>query len=484
MTMNPGFDVELRETPVPRDAPTNTSTWFAVGVAEKGRTDAPTLHLNPDDVVRAHGARLSTSYFMDAWETYFMEGGSRGYSVRVVGPAAVKASVTLDDAAAADTLKVDAIAEGEWYNNLRAAIVAAAAPNAATHRVLVISHLTDGELERSPEFSDKADAVLWSASAKYVRVTSLAGILPAVVAATALTGGTSDIAGITDAQYDAAIARFSLLLGPGQVSMPGRTTTAAHTSLLTHASLHNRRAVLDAPNDPNKAVLIAAAAAQRSLTVSRFGAMFGPWDVIPGIFPNTTRVAPPSARVSGTIARSDTSSGNPNLPAAGDNGRAQFAIDCVHKFTDADYTELNLAGVNMSRHVFGDDLQVYGFRTLVNPALDKRWREFSGSRTVMYATAQARRVMAGFAFDQIDGQGLKFGELEGAITGVLIPLYEKGALFGGTPGEAFRVNASAAINTPVRIADGELRVVMALKTSPFAEHVVAEIVRRMVGEEV
>lgn len=477
--MRPGFDVELRDTPVPRSAPTNTSTWFVADIAERGPVE-PQLLLSPDDRERTYGGRLSTSYLADAVETAFAEGASRVYVKRVVGDAATVATLDIDDATPAPTLAVDSVAPGAWYNDLTVEVTADGAS-----RTLIVRDADDNVVTQSPAFDDKQQAVEWSQRDRYIRVRSLApNTLPAVAGPAALVGGTDDVVGIDTDTWTAALGGFGLLLGPGQVSLPGKTLAALHSAVLAHCGRNNRRGVLDAPNDPNAAALIAAAAAVRNDVNARYGAMFGPWDVAPGLVPNTTRVVPPCARAAGTIARSDSQTGNPNLPAAGDNGRAQFVIDLTHTYTDDEYTDLNDAGVNMSRFVFGGDPQIYGFRTLVDPAVDDRWVEFSGSRTVMYATAAARSVMATFAFDQIDGQGHKFAELEGAIGGILLPLYRMGALYGATPQEAYRVDAGAAVNTPERVQARELRSVLALKTSPFAEHVVTEIVRRLVTEGV
>lgn len=479
--MRPGFDVELRDTPVPRSAPTDTSTWFVADITEFGPVE-PQLLLSPDDRAKVYGDRLSTSFFADAVETAFAEGASRVYVKRVVGDAADVATHSFSDATPAPTLAVDAAAPGAWYNDLRPAIIVDGAQFS-----IEVDHADDpGKLLTvSPLFDTKAQAVEWSQTNRYIRVRSLAPLtLPVAAAAVALAGGDDDIDGIDNDTWTAALASFGLLLGPGQVSLPGKTLAALHSAVLAHCAVNNRRGALDAPDDPNAAVLEAAAAAVRSDPNARFGAMFGPWDVIPGLTPNTKRTVPPCARAAGTIARSDSQTGNPNLPAAGDNGRAQYVIDLTQTYTDDEYTALNDAGVNMSRFVFGGDPQIYGFRTLVDPDVDPRWVEFSGSRTVMYATSAARGVMATFAFDQIDGQGHKFAELEGAIGGILLPLYRMGALYGSTPQEAYRVDAGTAVNTPERVQARELRSVLALKTSPFAEHVVTEIVRRLVTEEV
>jgi len=481
--MRPGFDTELRDEPVSRSGPIDISTWFVVGPAVKGPLTSRLLVSGKDYTVN-YGGRDEALFVPDSIETFFAEGGTRAYMRRIVGPAATKATHNLLDGTPAATLRVDAAWEGAWYNGLNVEITTADGEFSVS-----VTHDDDPDtvIAAGGPFATKADAVAFFANSDIIRLTSLVPNTSPVAATVNLAGGDDDLDGITDDDYAAGADSFSLMMGPGQVSFPGRTTAEAHAAVLAHCAARNRRGVLDVPDSPNVGTLTAAAAAQRGTLAKqdRYGALFGPWDIVPGVLPNTKRTVPPCARVAGTIARSDNATGNPNLPAAGDNGLAQFALDITQTFTDDEYTTLNDAGVNMSRYIFGNDLQVYGYRTLVDPALDPRWVEFSGSRTIMYATALARKVMATFAFDQIDGEGHAFSELEGSIRSVLLPLYKPmRALYGATPQDAFRVYAGSALNTPERVQNRELRVQMALKTSPFAEHVVTEIVRRLVTEEV
>lgn len=482
--MRPGFDVILRDAPVPRSAPTDVDTAFVVGPTERGPLDA-TLILSPKALDDVFGGDIADSHVHATVETAFAEGVSRVYIKRVVGPGADVATIELDDDAAAATLAVDAISPGAWAHRYEVAITS---PGAGF--VITITDSEDGDkvIEQSPEFATKAEAVAWGEGRELFRVRSLApATLPADAAAAPLAGGDSDHAGITNAERVAALDALSRWLGPGQVAMPGATTAALHSALLAHAAATNRRAVCDLPNDPNEAVVRAAAEAVRDDVNAKFGAAFGPWDIIPGRLAGTTRVVPPCGRVLGTIARLGAATGNPNLPAAGSNGEAQYVIGLTQVYTDDEYESLNEAGCNMSRTLFaGSNIQIYGFRTLVDPEADPRWVEFSGSRTVMYVTSQANAIMANFAFDQIDGQGHKFSELEGALTGVCLDLFNppKNALYGDSPQDAFSVNAGRQVNTPESVQGRNLRAVISLRTSPFAEHVVTEIVRRMVTEEV
>jgi len=476
----PGTEVVIRETPPVRSAPTDTGVWFVVGLAEKGPVDAAYKIDSLADFERIFGARVSYSFLYDSLETYFHEGGGSAYVVRIVGPAAVTAFKVLNDAGAAATLRVESKGPGPYGNNLRIAVLAG---DAGGEFKLQVSHATLGILETSPSLADKTAAFAWAQNSSYIKLVDQASSNdPAVIAAQALAGGADDQAGITDATWETALGKMSRDLGPGQVSYPGRTTDQAHVDLLEHAAAYNRVAILDPPDTATKATLLTSVSGARTVN-ARYGAMFGPWIIIPGITAGTTRTVPPSALVAGLIGKQD-SLGSANVPAAGVNGQAAFAIDLTQAaFLDADREELNGAGFNVIREMFGG-VRVYGWRSLANPVTEVSWKFFNNVRMIMQIAAEAEAIAENFLFQEIDGQGRTIARFNGALVGLLTPFWTEGSLFGLTAGESFDVNTSSAVNTPETIANGELRAIIGVRLSPFGELVHIEIVKVPITEEV
>jgi hypothetical protein len=72
---------------------------------------------------------------------------------------------------------------------------------------------------------------------------------------------------------------------------------------------------------------------------------------------------------------------------------------------------------------------------------------------------------------------VKIAQFGGDLTGMLVPYYEAGALFGSSVDDAFYVDVGPTINTLATIAAGELHALLALRMSPFAEYVVIDIVK-------
>lgn len=278
----------------------------------------------------------------------------------------------------------------------------------------------------------------------------------------------------TDANVVSALDQFNKELGPGQVAAPGITSDAVYTALLAHAAANHRVALLDGANDADPAVVQAAHDAIQGDANNRFGAFFGNWLIIPGLVAGTTRVTPPSAHVAGLIARSDRG-GNPNVPAAGSNGVSNVAIDVAESFLTADADALNDGSVNVFRTVYGN-VELYGFRTLVRKDTDPQWWQFSAARLYMAIAARSEVPLQAAVFAQIDGGRTRLAQLEGELTGVLLGLLNEGALYGGSPTEAFSVDAtSQGTNPDAQIATGTVRAVVNVRMSPFAEVVRMEL---------
>lgn len=471
----PGVEIVSRAAPPSSGYPSDTGVWFAVGQADRGRTDGPVLIRNMSEFTKHFGNRVSYSVLYDALEAFFREGGSTAQVLRVVGPAATVDTATLNDAGAAPAIAVDSIGAGATGLSVDV--------DAVTDGYILRVLLDGVEVERSGTLVTPTDAVNWANKSAYIRVRALGANAPiATGAATDLAGGSDDRAAITDAVRIAALDKLPRTLGPGQVSIPGATTTDAHTGLLEHAEATNRVALLDLPDSADAASLKTGLDADRAATTAEAaqrGAAFGPWIVAPGVVRNTTRTIPPSASVAGLIARSDGLTSNPNVPAAGEAGELQFALGLSQGvFADADRESLNATGANLFREVYGS-VRLYGYRPV---STDEAWRSLAAARTRMAIENQAAAIGEKFMFAQLDGKGQKLAEFNGALRGMLAGFYNIGALYGSTADEAFVVDTGSSVNTPETLANDELHAVIGIRTSPFAELVYIEIVKVPITE--
>ncbi len=477
--MRPGTSIVSQESPPPQSSPTDTGTWFVVGTTDRGPVDSSRKVYSIAEFEKRFGLRQTYSILWDAVDAFFREGGNAAVIGRVVGPAPVLATRTLVDRAGAplSTLRIEAKNPGAWGNGLTVEVINGGAANTF---VLIIRE-AGVEVERSPDQANPAAAATWSALSDYVNVVNLASATvapnnnPLVLAASALTLGNDDRVNAADAQWATALGLFYRDLGPGQVSMPGRTTGTAHTELLSHAQARNRVALLDPTDTTDSNVLITAANNARINSLfERHGALFAPWLRAPGILGGTERDVPPSALAAGLIARSDVSN-SPNVPAAGENGRARYILNVKASWSDPLKESLNANGVNVIRSM-NSSIRLYGFRTLVDSTVPN-WRMLSNARLFMKIIAEGEAIAEQFVFAQIDGRRRKISEYGSQLIGMLLDLYGSGSLYGDTPEEAFSVDVGPNVNTLASIAAQELKAVLAVKASPYAELVVLEIVK-------
>lgn len=487
--MRPGVNITTRESQAPASIPTDTGVGFMVGVTEKGPL-VPVPVFNMTDYERVYGIRQSyaaTAY--DSAEYFFKEGGYKLYVGRVVGPAAVVASVNLPDNVAATTLVAKGKGPGDYANDLNVVV----RTNTQDPTIPVGSWRarvqTDAAviLEESYDLLDDSAGILWASTvSNYIDFTDGASLLDPVAGTYALAGGVLDSVSITDAQWQAAFDRFTKDMGPGQIFAPGRTTAAGMVQIANHALAQSRTALFDGPDTPTSATLIAlpAAVIDTSLKRSRYGGLFAPWVRVPGLTAGTQRVIPPSAMVAGVVARNDAQGLSPNEPSAGGNGVFRTALSLTQSWDDATRQALNAAGVNVLVDKYGQR-KIFGYRTVADPVNDAKWINLGNSRLHRAVSALANAVGERFVFRQIDGQGRLVNEFNAALVGeACMPFFLSGSLYGATPDDAFFVNTSASVNTAATLNNNELHAVITLRMSPFGEEVDIEIVKLLITEEI
>jgi hypothetical protein len=470
----PGTTITTIAAPRRRVPPTDTGVWMPVGITERGPI-VPTPVRSLAEAVSKFGARVNYGILYDALDTFFSERGAVALVSRVVGPAAVVATHTFNDSVAAPSIRVDAANPGDWANTrLTVEIAAGASPG---YYVIIVRY--DGaEVDRSSDLIDVQAAVDWAAHSDWIRVTALGANDPAVTAPAALTAGTDDRAAITDAQWQAALDRYTRDYGPGQVSMPGRYSLVARTALLTHARDRNRFALLDGDPAASRSTIVSNAAALRALgtELARRGQTFARWGVAPGIVAGTSRPVPYSAVQAGMYSRNDAT-GVVGDAVAGDNGTSLYLNDLSANgaaWTDADLEALANAGVTVPRN-FDGLIQTYDDVTLVDQVLDERWLEASTNRLAMALTAEGNAIGDRHMFRKIDGQGFELADFKTDLVAMLRRRWVNRELYGATPADAFAVNTDPPVNTVDSINRRKLRAQIAFKPARTARQVEIEL---------
>lgn len=469
----------------------DTSTAFIAALFEKGPLTAQ-LITSLDRARTVYGADVAYSQAASYLEAYLRIGGNRAWVSRIVGPTPVAASITFNGSGATPSVKFTVNDVGAWGNGLRAAMLA---PLVSGIRF----QLTDAAgnvLVQSGDLADKAAVLAYTGASGYgVFGSAGAGTIPIAVALANLTGGTDDNTNVTDTQRAAALAKFPASMGPGQVLLPGDTRQLAGSLLGAHGAATNRRALYDEPDDPSAAAVAAACIALRSDANASKIIPVGPWAQGPPIVNGgTVRDIPYSVVQAAVLARQDRLTGNPNEPAAGDNGLASWITGLKRTYTDAELDTLNDAGANVAIDLYGNgQFRMYGNRTVVDPITNKLYLLASNVRLDMAILAQGKLIANKYVEKQIDGKGKLAGKYAGEVTTMLGNLPE-GALYalldanGNEVDPGYVVDGSSgpenssAVNKPSTIAAGQLIVVVGVRRSPGAELVYFRIVNHLTNE--
>lgn len=469
----PDVDVQIADAPAQRFADPSPANWMVVGIAERGPIGTPLLVRSASEFRSFYGVREASDAFLyDSLDVYFREGGKNAYVSRLGGPDQATATAELDD----DTLpslNVTATSPGEWADDISLDVETFSGG-------FSIDVLYDGALvESSGTLESQGEAVLWSAQSAYVRLEAVDGRDNPIEQTVSLTGGDDDRADITTDEIEAALAVFARDLGPGQVSIPGVPAEVVADAVLAHAEVHKRIAKLDPAGGLRDAEdLIAVASALRTTDGHEFGALFWPWDTCPGVSPGTSRTVPPSARNAALFARSLASGGTPGDLAGGENLPARYVDGIADPaVSDAVREQLNDAGVNVSRVIRGT-VYTFGNRTVANPLTEGNWAQLNQSTVIAAIASRAYEIGGRYVHSKVDGKGIRIGNLEGELTGMMLTeFYTPGDLYGDSPADAFRVipavdiadaTATLVATIEARVSPGADRVEIPIYKQPIA----------------
>lgn len=494
MTYVPGWETVFTDTPQRRpDVGEQTRQGFTVAEAERG-PQYPVLCTSLAAVVAKFGARQAYSYLYDSAEAFFAEGGGALWVSRAASSTATTASRNLSDGTAT-TLVISAMGPGTYGNGLSVQVRTNADDSTNIPSGSFQIRITEGGVivEDSPAFIDKSEALLWAPSsgignAQTFKLVDGPGTGdPVQLAASVLgsaTSGADNRGGIADSDWQAALDRFTIDLGPGQVFMPGQTTAARQLMLAAHARLRDRHAVIDLPDTPTVASLIGAMSAINAAPASgaRFVSAYWPWHQIASLTGSYGfRTVPPSAAIAGLFARAEAEGGDAGIAAAGEE-RGQFRyVQGLSQdptlLTDTNLSDLETAGANLAMRFSGIANPVqYGNRTPRPRTTDAVWAEASGSRLAMAIAAQCGAILRRYVHTR--ATPTRLAQLQGELGSVLEPLRIKGALYGETPVEAYSIDTtSAQANPPAQLEAGLLKALVSYRTSPSPQRVRLEIAR-------
>lgn len=245
-----------------------------------------------------------------------------------------------------------------------------------------------------------------------------------------------------------------------------------------------RMAVLDAPpvkpgKNENRAV---APTTQKPQDVaqwlsmfnrrSMFGALYYPWIQVANPRNGGRPImVPPCGHMMGIWCRTDQSRGVFKAPA---NETPRGVLGLAYETNMREQELLNPLGINCIRNFanYNRGYKVWGARTLVEPD-NIQWRYISVRRLLSYIEKSIEIGTQWVVFEPND-QDL-WARVSRTVSSFLERLWREGALFGGSPAEAFFVKCDGELNTHETMMMGRLYVEIGVCPVRPAEFVIFRI---------
>lgn len=470
----PGINIRTatRTGPVNPTVPAS-GRYFAVGQFDRGRTDVAQRARSLAELEVLYGGRVAYGSAYDDLRMFFEEGGTEAYVVRVVGPAATVGTLTLLGAAAAPSVRVDALGAGAWSTGVTVQV--AAGTLAATIKVIVNGPL-EGDTETYDNLTTAAGVAAALATSRYVRGVDLGGPIPVAVAATPLSAGNDDRAAITAAHMVTGLDKFGPDLGAGAVAIPGYASSLVGAGLMTHAKTTRRLAILAAALGASDADYIAAAAARISAD-GEYGGVFGPWLEVP-LGGGITKLVSPEGYVAAKRALAHLSEGPWAVPA-GEPSVARFVLGPERVITRVQGDALDEAQVNAIRTIQGTT-RLYGYRSLSTDAAN--YALLIGRDVLNTVAYECETRLERFVFKTIDGKGQLLASVAAELVGVLDPMRQAGGLYerivdGQLVDPGYSVDVGDTVNTAAVLSANTIAAVIALRVSPVGALIDLTIVK-------
>lgn len=471
-------------------ADTLTVAAFA-GTSDRGPV-VPTLVTSWSQYVTLFGGFNSTANndLPLALYTFFGNGGSSAYVLRVVGSGAGNASIVFNDTTEDEnpTLTVTAKTPGAWGTDIAIGISPVTDVNldpgnpnnlydvtvyykGATAAFSVERFSGVSSVATNPRF---VETVINSAS-NYITVTDAgSGEYPADTGSTPanLTGASLDGAAVTSSTIATAISggAFDTVTNSLVLNACGVTASGDVNNVISYAASREDVFVLIDPSEDTPEDQIDTTGLY---TNSSLAASYYPKIVIPNpqsTVKGATLTISPSGALAGLYAATDTARGVFKAPA-GVLARLAGVVS-VQKLTNAQLDAMNTAAkpVNAIRYIPGSGIVVMGARTLKAGYSDKY---IPVRRTLIYLR-KALTDLTEFAVFEPNDQRL-WARLEDITSKFLTSFWQEGGLKGATSADAFFVKCDSENNTTTSIDAGEVNIEIGVALQRPAEYVIIKI---------
>lgn len=202
---------------------------------------------------------------------------------------------------------------------------------------------------------------------------------------------------------------------------------------------------------------------------SSFCAVYYPWVKSLDRSINLVRTIPPLGHVAGIYARTDLTRSEGKSPAGTTDGLLQDVVGIERILEPNDQDLIFPVNLNAILQVAGIGIYVNGARTL---STDVNFKYVSIRRVFIAIRKQAQNNLRFALFEPI-GPAL-FSRIKAALTQIALGFFQKGALAGSNPQQAFIVTVDE-LNTPDLAAQGIVKAQLAIAPTKPAEFIVVQL---------
>ena len=501
--LSPGVYIEEVEAGSRPIEGVGTAVAAFVGLAERGPFNEPTLVTNWSQFTQTFGDFNDGSYLAHAVYGYFLNGGGSCYVVRIGGNGHAPdawAKLPSGKERSLDAYKVSALAPGGDGNDIVVEVSDASEPTDDNFKLTVSQKGKETEVYDNVTVKKGKQNVLTAVKTSKLIKLEEAGTGPALEASPArgkfsLTGGgatapvrltpddyvgnSADRTGFGGLETIDPVTMLSVpdlmsMYQKGVVDMEG--VQAVQLAMIAHCELMGDRvAILDPPPNYN-AQQIREWRVDKVRYDSKYATLYWPWVKVFDPSKGQAVFVPPSGHMAGIWARNDDTRGVHKAPA---NEVVRGAIDLELLLTKGEHDQLNNQGINCIRAFPGRGIRVWGARTLSS---DPAWRYINVRRLFNYIEESIWEGTQWVVFEPND-QAL-WGRVNRTVGSFLLRTWREGALFGGTPEEAFYVKCDSETNPPDVIDAGQLVVEIGIAPVKPAEFVIFRIAQYSGGAAV
>jgi phage tail sheath protein FI len=235
-------------------------------------------------------------------------------------------------------------------------------------------------------------------------------------------------------------------------------------SLISHATrLRYRIAIIDSGDRQS----LADVRAMRAKFDSSWAAFYYPWIRILDPITQGETDLPPSGFVAGIYARNDLERGISKAPA---NAAVKLAIGLEMLIDKSQQDVLNLEGINCFRFFEGRGFLLWGARLMSS---DPEWKYVNLRRYLAYLEHSIDKGTQWVIFEPNDER--LWSNIRRTVEDFLLSEWQKGALFGNKPEQAFFVRCDRTTMTQNDIENGRLVCLIGVAPLKPAEFVLFRI---------